>query len=49
MSGEFDSKKDLESTKLKRRPQLFVKLSFRVLRDSKLSGLLAFINMAIMY
>ena len=44
MSGEFDSRKDLQSTKLKRRPQIFVKISFRELCNSKLSGLHAFDN-----
>ena len=29
MSEEFDSRKDLESTKFGQRPQIFVKLSFR--------------------
>ena len=33
MSGEFDSRKDPQSTKLERRPQIFVKLSFRELCD----------------
>ena len=33
--------------KFKRRPQIFIKLSFRELRNSKLSGLRAFDNMAI--
>ena len=47
MSGEFDSRKDSQSTKFKRRPQIFVKVSFRVLYDSKLSGLHAFDNIAI--
>ena len=42
MSGEFDSRKDSQSTKFERRPQIFVKLSFRELCDSKLSGLHAF-------
>ena len=28
MSGQFDSRKDLQSTKFKRRPQIFVKLNF---------------------
>ena len=46
MSGEFDSRKDLQSTKFKLRPQIFVKQSFRELCDSKLSGLHAFDNMA---
>ena len=31
MSGEFDSRKDLQSTKFKQRPQIFVKLSSREL------------------
>ena len=47
MSGEFDSRKDLQSTKFERRPRIFVKLSFRELCDSKLSGLHAFDNIAI--
>ena len=42
MSGEFDSRKDSHSTKLKKRPQIFVKLSLRELRDAKLSGLHSF-------
>ena len=46
MSGEFDSRKDSQSTKLKRKPQIFVKISFRRLWDSKLSGLHVFDNMA---
>ena len=29
MSGEFDSRKDLQSTKFEQRPPIFVKLSFR--------------------
>ena len=44
MSGEFDSRKDLQSTKFEQRPQIFVKLSFRELCDSKLSGLHTFDN-----
>ena len=47
MLGEFDSRKDSHSTKLKRRSQIFVKLSFRELHGSKLSGLHPFDNMAI--
>ena len=47
MSGEFDSSKDSQSTKFKWKPQIFVKLSFRELCDSKLSGLHAFDNVAI--
>ena len=39
MSAEFDSKKDSQSTKFERRPQIFVKLSFIELCDSKLSDL----------
>ena len=49
MSGEFDSRKDLQSTKFERRSQIFVKLSFRELCDSKLSGLHTFDNMAILH
>ena len=47
MLEEFDSRKDLQSTKFKRRPQIFVKLSLKELCDSKLAGLLAFDNMVI--
>ena len=47
MSGEFDSRKDSQSTKFERRPQIFVKLSFRESCDSKSSGLHAFENMVI--
>ena len=39
MSGEFVSRKDSQSTKFEQRPRIFVKLSFRELCDSKLSGL----------
>ena len=49
MSGEFDSRKDSHSTKLERRPQIFVKLSFRELCDSKLSDLHPFDDMPIIY
>ena len=42
MSRDFDSRKDSQSTKFKRKPQIFVELSFRELCDSKLSGLNAF-------
>ena len=42
MSGEFDSRKDLQTKKIERRPQIFLKLSFRELSNSKLSGLQAF-------
>ena len=43
MSGEFDS------TKFYWRSQIFVKLSFRELCNSKLSGLHAFDNMALIH
>ena len=49
MSGEFDSKKDSHSTKLEQRPQIFVKLTFKELCGSKLSGLHPFDNMAIIH
>ena len=49
MSGEFDPRKDLQSTKFERRPPIFVNLSFRELCDSKLSDLHAFDNMAIIH
>ena len=42
MSGEFDSRKDSQSTKFERRPQIFLKVSFRDLCNPKLSGLRAF-------
>ena len=48
MLGEFDSRKDSQSTKFQRRPRLFVKLSFSELCSSKLSGLHAFDNMVMM-
>ena len=47
MLGEFDSSKDSQSRKFEQRPQIFVKLSARELCNSKLSGLHAFDNMAI--
>ena len=48
ISGEFDSRKDSHSTKLEQGPRIFIKLSFRKLCGSKLSGshYLAFDNMA---
>ena len=49
MSGEFDSRKDSQLTKFERRSQIFVKLSFRELCNSKLSGLHVFANMAIIH
>ena len=47
MSGEFDSRKDSQSTKFERRPQVFIKLNVREFCDPKLSGCHAFDNMAI--
>ena len=47
MLGEVDSRKDSQSARFERKPQLFVKLSFRELCDSKLSGLHAYDNLAI--
>ena len=49
MSGEFDSRKDLQLTKFERRPRTFVKLSFREFCDSKLCGLHVFDNMVIIH
>ena len=49
MSGEFDSRKDSESTKFERRPQIFAKLSFGELPESKLSDLNAFDNKDIIH
>ena len=49
MSGEFDSRKDSQSRKFERRPQIFVKLSFRESCDSKLCGLHASNNMALIH
>ena len=49
MSGHFDSRKDSQSPKLEQRPQIFVKLSFKELCNSKLSDLHAFDNMAIIH
>ena len=49
MSREFDRRKDSQLTKFERRPQIFIKLSFRELCNSKLSGLHAFDNMAIIH
>ena len=47
MSREFDSRKDSHPTKLESRSQILVKLCFRELGDSKLSGLHTFDNTAI--
>ena len=44
MPGEFDSKKDSQSTKFERRPQIFVKPRFRELLNSTLSSLHVFDN-----
>ena len=49
MSGEFDSTKDSQSTQFEERPQILIKLIFRDLLDSKLSGLYPFDNIAIMH
>ena len=49
MPGELDSRKDSYSAKFEQRPQVLVKLSFKELYDSKLSGLHTFDNMAILF
>ena len=49
LSGEFDSRKDSHSTKLEKRPPIFVKLSFKEWCGSNLSGLHPFDNMAIIH
>ena len=49
MSGEFDSRKNSHSAKLEQRPQIFIKLSFRELCGSKLSGLHPFDNITIIH
>ena len=49
MSGEFDSRKDSQSTKFGQRPQIFVTLSFRELCGTKLSGLHAFDKMTLIH
>ena len=49
MLGELDSKKGSHSTKLEPGPQIIVKLSFRELCGSKLSGLYPFDNMTIIH
>ena len=46
MSGEFDSRNDSHSMRFEQRPQILVKVSFRELCDSRLSGLHPFDNMA---
>ena len=49
MSGEFDSMKGTHSTKFKRMPQIFKKLSFRELCDSNSSGLHPIDNMTMIH
>ena len=49
MSGEFDLRKDSKSKKFERRARIFIKLSFRELCRSKVSGLYAFDNMVIIH
>ena len=49
VSGEFDSRKDSHATKLEQRPWIYVKLSFRELCGSKLSGLHPLDNVAIIH
>ena len=47
MSGEFGSRKDSHPMKFEQRPQILVKLSFKELCDSKVSGSRPFDNMAV--
>ena len=49
MSEEFDLRKDSQSKNFKQRLQILVKLSFRELCNSKLSGLHPFDNMTIIH
>ena len=49
MSGGCYSRKDSHSRKIGQRPQIFIKVSFRELGDSKLSALHPFDNMAIIH
>ena len=49
MSGEVDSRKDLQSEKFEWSPQIFLRLSFRELCYSKVSSLHPFDNMAIIH
>ena len=49
MSREFDSRKYSHSTKSEQRSQIFVKLDFRELCESKLSDLQPFDNMAMIH
>ena len=46
---EYQQNSTIQSTKFERRPRIFVKLSFRELCNSKLSGLHAFDNMVIIH
>ena len=46
---EFDSRKDSHSTKFKQTPGIFLKLTFRELRDLKLSGLHPFNNVVLIH
>ena len=46
MPGEFDSRKVSHSAKFEQMPLIFVRITFRELCDSKLSGLYLFDNMA---
>ena len=48
-SREFDSRKDSSSTKFKQRPQIFIRLSFRELCNSKLFDLHALDNTVIIH
>ena len=47
MSGEFDLRKDSQSTKFEQRPQIFLKLSFSELCDQNDLIYMPFDNMAI--
>ena len=49
MSGDFDSRKDSQLTKLEKRPLIFIKLNFKELCYSKLSGLHPFDDMIIIH
>ena len=49
MFGEFNSRKESQSTKFELRPQIFVKLSFKEFCDSKFSALNPFDSMAIIH
>ena len=46
-AGRFDLKKDTQPSKLKRKPRILVKLSFREFCDSNLFGLHTFDNIAV--